>query len=189
MPTSQRTTREQIYSYLESSYSVFHSYRRSLIPNHALVRAEGECLVCPAALAVGHKLHPKISHQPIGDVGGRHLRCRRDRPRANLGRSHGNEYHACFSARSALAAGRRRISEAHRSFSHDRSASPHPSRVGHFRFLLGSFPPPRSPASSHSRGSQFWLGTESRRGCAHRSSTISAAERIRARYCGSLCER
>src|SRR5947209_10854782 len=65
--------------------------RECAVPaDRPLARAEGERVVCPAALAGWQQLHSQVGDQPTGDVAGAHLRYRRDRQRVDLGRSHGN---------------------------------------------------------------------------------------------------
>ncbi len=148
--------------------------------DRALVRPEGERLVCASALAGGQQLHPEVGDQPIGDVAGGNLRSRANRQGTRLGRSPGHEHDARFSPRSAVAAGRPRFSPPPRPVPDHRRAPSHPPAVRAFRFLLGPAAAPRPAACSGSRRAQLRLGAESRGQRAGRSYPVSAPERVRA---------
>ena len=78
--------------------------------HRALVRGESQRVVREAALAGRQQLHPGHRHQRARDVAGRHVRRRRHRQGARLGRGPRHDDDARVPARSAVAAGPGRIS-------------------------------------------------------------------------------
>src|SRR6266478_9604993 len=98
-----------------------------------------------------------------------------------MGGRAGNEHHACFSARTPLAAGRAGVSAPDRCVSKNRRQAPYPTHVCLIRLLLGTGTEARATAPTHSRGAQLGMGAEPGRACSARPFAVSPAEGLRGR--------